>query len=85
MLFLLAYTDVCNDKEERLNLDASNVKKVDDGTWKIDLPDVNGVSAGEYDIMSVSFKQTVPVTVRILDEDGNIVLEVSPESPSDFM
>lgn len=51
-------------------------------TLEIDLPEVNGVPAGKYDIMIVAFKQTgnpVPVTVTILDEDGKVILEVSPE------
>jgi len=56
-------------------------------TIEIDLPDVNGKRPGEYDIMSVTFKQTgepVPVTVTIKDGEGKTVLEVSPESPCDF-
>lgn len=59
-----------------------------DRTLEIILPDVNGVPAGGYDIMRITFKQTgtpVPVTVKIVDKAGKTVLEVSPVSPSDFI
>lgn len=74
-------TVVCNGKEEQVNLGPSSLKPVDDKTWKIDLPDVNGVPAGQYEIMNVTFKtdgSVGPFTVKIVDEDGVVVFEVSP-------
>ena len=46
----------------------------------ITLPDVNGVPAGQYDIMEVKIKPTGnlgPVTVQILDKNGVVVFVVS--------
>jgi len=46
----------------------------------ITLPDVNGVPAGQYDIMEVKIKPTGnlgPVTVQILDKSGVVVFVVS--------
>lgn len=80
--------DVCNDKEQRLDLDVTSFQPSDnDKTLVIHLPDVNGKSAGDYDIMRVTFKTTGdlgPVTVKIVDNGGNVLLSVSPESPCDF-
>lgn len=75
MLFLFVSTDVCKGKEERLDIDVSNVKPADDKTWVIPLPD-------EIEIMGVTFKtdgNPGPFTVRILDRDGNEVFGVSPQ------
>ena len=64
--------------------DSTNTwQPADDETLEINLPDVNDKSAGEYDIMSVTFKTTDnigPVTVKILDQHGAEVFWVSQES-----
>ena len=49
-------------------------------TVVITLPDVNGVPPGQYDIMEVKIKPTGdlgPVTVQILDKNGDVVYEVN--------
>jgi len=49
-------------------------------TVKITLPEVNGVPPGQYDIMEVKIKPTGelgPVTVQILDKNGDVVYEVN--------
>ena len=49
-------------------------------TVEITLPDVNGVKAGVYPIMEVKLKPTGelgPVTIKIFDQGGNKVFEVS--------
>jgi len=74
---------VCNGKEVRLDLDVDSFKPTDYNgkTLQIPLPDVNGVPAGGYDIMNITFKPTGevigPVTVKILDENSNELFWVS--------
>jgi hypothetical protein len=74
---------VCNGKEEQINLGPSSLERIDEKTWKIYVPDVNGVSAGLYEIMNITFQtdgNLGPFTVKIVDGNGVVVFEVCPES-----
>jgi len=58
----------------------SPVEDDPDKALEINLPEVNGVPAGQYDIMEVKIKPTGnlgPVTVKIFDAAGNKVFDVS--------